>query len=813
MSALNDVTRGILTKLKDLLTSTDDTIDIAVGQTTSISTVPYGYLAVQVEALLTKLNSLVGSYQAMGVAEFNALRKQRIRVGSGSGFANHGKHLVHGRNVNQGMFVGGGAQWAVNKLFLGRQDTDGFGFSRIWNPVVECNGVQHSLMHVNSRDDDIAVSFLLPPAPDGTKTYDSATGLVVTHSSSTIAFASETETNKVITSRQDYVFLESFHEKISDKGVVYPLGNVQYGASTWEGISLLNTVVAQGYSGFGEWDADTKGYGVIWSTLSEEDKVKFLQDPDNNIYSDNGELIQVRYRIRVIEGLGDEWDSVDVPSSFEGTYMEHTKNASLNRVMSQGSNTVPFDLGIISGRGFLTPNNTYSAGDIGTWSIGSNTNSHAGIFALPIALVQRRNQGAYHPSFNPEGTSMTWNASGSFPREWSHGDGKVINNTADCFDYELGGSTAERTRKVPTEEFSSSYNGSVGSVFVGRPDYKFYDAIYASDVQDLRMSSKKLPLTEIREKYKRMTNAAEVRGFEGVPFTNVYEQTNSDAVDSVGTLNLDIPSTSEVTLGDSVYSFNISNGWQKGYVTNIPTITRITCEPYDITTPWGRTQGAAMVIVEYKQTNKQANPTWADIIGDPANIAATFPNGVEGQWIPQIPDGTNPPQSLHRKSLSSGVSAGVGERTVDQGDTWISTNLTIDGTANEVTNVNSPTGSVWLLHYETQAHFTSDDVNITQLTDWSPVYATNNHKDARLTSSLIGEIATGSDPSEELSITKIVSDVVSHTPETLTPVVKYSTAIGVKEGVAYLLFNCDDTGVIDGSNIKSTALPYFIKEA
>jgi hypothetical protein len=59
MSALNDVTRGILTKLKDLLTSTDETIDIAVGQTTSISTVPYQYLINQLQAAIANNQALI----------------------------------------------------------------------------------------------------------------------------------------------------------------------------------------------------------------------------------------------------------------------------------------------------------------------------------------------------------------------------------------------------------------------------------------------------------------------------------------------------------------------------------------------------------------------------------------------------------------------------------------------------------------------------------------------------------------------------------------------------------------------------------
>jgi hypothetical protein len=58
MTALNDVTRGILLKLEDLLTATSPTLDVRVGTSATISTVPYGYLADQVQANIDSLNAL-----------------------------------------------------------------------------------------------------------------------------------------------------------------------------------------------------------------------------------------------------------------------------------------------------------------------------------------------------------------------------------------------------------------------------------------------------------------------------------------------------------------------------------------------------------------------------------------------------------------------------------------------------------------------------------------------------------------------------------------------------------------------------------
>jgi Concanavalin A-like lectin/glucanases superfamily len=69
MSALNDVTRGILTKLKDLLTATTPTIDIAVGQTSSITTVPYQYLIDQLQAAIANNAQLISDEVAASLAK------------------------------------------------------------------------------------------------------------------------------------------------------------------------------------------------------------------------------------------------------------------------------------------------------------------------------------------------------------------------------------------------------------------------------------------------------------------------------------------------------------------------------------------------------------------------------------------------------------------------------------------------------------------------------------------------------------------------------------------------------------------------
>lgn len=825
MTSLNDVTRGILTKLKDLLTATTPTLDIAVGQTTSIETVPYGYLTNQVTALISQLNGLMGSVQARTKSEFFTLAAQNVL----SGFAEWGKSQNHNpiASVNEGMWA---AYTSPNTIRMGRSFEDKSGVSVSDYPIVTANGVEHHINLVGQGCDPIYNNIVInfPPAPDGLDKSD-GTGRFVDLAAAIVAGG--TSLSASILSRKDFAFIEPFHEKISDKDVVYPLGNVQYGKSTWKGVALSNTRVDQRYSALGEWDAVTRGYGVTWSTLTDEQKALFVQDHKNKIYSDDGELVQARYRIRVVAGLGDSWQSVGLEATNTPVRYSPSK-----RVKPQGKQ-VSILGGDLSDYGYLAGERHYGwfvgkgsserkytsekqGSVLGLYSALSTNRAGTSLGALngddfyghngechliPIALVQRRNQGGYHKHLNKFGTKpyRFSSVNPSFTGGW-HVAGVNMQSTSDCFDL-------KNQIDASAGDFGpSDYGGNVGTSS-GRKDGKFYDAIDSSDVFDLRMSSRKKPVEELYYNYKRKAISGELRGFEGVPFTRFYITSLDDSgtgskisIAGSGIASKYTPNTTVYLLrGNVIEPYTASDsvsGDDAFYLTvNVTAREEITG-----------------VVLTEKQIHQQANPTWTNIIGEISHIVALFTTsdskfygaeGLEGEWIPVISDGTYHSFPYSRKVLSATVDNTWSD---DDGVTFSTGGSTVDKSNHVYSNFTA--NRVRFSFYETQAHFTQNTTGITQLTNWSPVYATNNNADAILTSSLSSKIATGTDPSEELAITKIASDVISHTPETLTPVVKYSTAIGVKDSVAYLLFNCDDAGVIDGSNIRATALPYFINE-
>ncbi|NQY65821.1 MAG: hypothetical protein HRT38_19430, partial [Alteromonadaceae bacterium] len=482
----------------------------------------------------------------------------------------------------------------------------------------------------------------------------------------------------------------------------------------------------------------------------------------------------MRYRVRVVKGRGNDWRL-----NYSGTVLPDGSNTA-QRLWARGSSVTAVDLGSASSTNpyfSLTPIVHKGLGHYGIYSPENNTDhAHNGLcFAVPIALVPRLNKGAGHP-LNTEGCGM-WGSTinNDFAFHWYDDDANnnhAKNTVSDCF----AGITSN------TNALGNIAGGNSGR---WNMDGKFHDAIYASDVQDLRMSAKRLPLAEIREKAKRKAIAGEIRGFERVPFTRMILDTTVTNTASFGRLGL-ADNTGIPPLGNQhrdYWLFNraqnklcmlslvasssgdITNNNAAGYTLYLR--ARSTVEINDFNYPDLYTAGniipahtgssgaantsafadvgdaVSLFSLTYKSDHKSANPTRTDIIGSPENIAATFPNGVEGQWIPQIPDGTTKTYKFNRKvtTMHTLVYANDVVTAID----WINlTTPTFDVAPNSVTSPISST-AVWLYNYETQAHFTEEVVWHSELLDLGGVWATNDSDllDGNLlASTLINKVGT-----------------------------------------------------------------------
>ena len=114
-----------------------------------------------------------------------------------------------------------------------------------------------------------------------------------------------TEVPLVLT-RTDLVQLIVFHEKVSDKDFVYPLGNIQYRGADTDNLSGISEGSFDGYttySLFGSYQSEgaVVGKGYVWSSLTDTEKQLFSSNPFNNLYMKGEDLYQVRYKINVIK--------------------------------------------------------------------------------------------------------------------------------------------------------------------------------------------------------------------------------------------------------------------------------------------------------------------------------------------------------------------------------------------------------------------------------------------------------------------------------------------------------------------------------
>jgi hypothetical protein len=316
-------------------------------------------------------------------------------------------------------------------------------------------------------------------------------------------------------SRQDLVFLETWHEDVSEKDIVYPYGNIQYRGTDRDGLSGIGEGTFDGYdtySLFGEWQesSDLIGLGYKWSDLSNEDKLKFAGNKDNNIYKDGDNIIQVRYRVRVVKGIGNSAYNID------GTNVDYASgspmfNSYFNRyIQVQGKNTIP-DSYIDDDYSYL-PANTPWTGQKRGHQIGcyAARNDNYGIERfdqtarmIPLAIFNRKNQGAYDPLYNPEGCGTFSDDKQWFETTDSH------NNLIDCF--------------------NNAKNGDATvSAISGRPDGLFFDGVSGYDITDLRMDAKKIENidTLLGTTYRKALNG-DLRGNDA-PFNMIKMETYSN---------------------------------------------------------------------------------------------------------------------------------------------------------------------------------------------------------------------------------------------------------------------------------------------
>lgn len=266
----------------------------------------------------------------------------------------------------------------------------------------------------------------------------------------------------------------------------------------------------------------TIGKGWKLSELTDEERTKIFRNADHNLYYDGETLVQVRYRTRVSA------------LNLFNNYFKGTSNYMSEGLRFQGSS--PITSRIV----------TREVGEYGSEGIGANDNSKAGqpiletiqqfagdklvissspnsllykegklyddalftveepttlsyngyVYAIPVSIINRRNQGVYHPEFNENGTGFFIN--GIYVSEDKEdfvddisGFTLVDENAATLETASVGRDRKAKFKVMLEWLFSTNYKagGSMVSRTTYRPDGLLYDEINTRDIIDLRIDA------------------------------------------------------------------------------------------------------------------------------------------------------------------------------------------------------------------------------------------------------------------------------------------------------------------------------------
>jgi len=635
-------------------------------------------------------------------------------------------------------------------------------------------GVLTTIADLSRYNNDKPNQVKLPPAEDGTRTYDINTGVTTSHATPEIAFSSETETTKVVTERVDMWGFEAFLREIShDDPFVYANGIIQSLAMNISGVpTSVDTVRPDSYFSWYEGDLASKGKGVNWYTVSPANKVKIAKDPKNNIYFDDsdGKFYQWCIRGRSFSGTGNgDWKHIN------GPLLAYSISNPVLRVRAQGVLDSAPELG--SGAPYYYNNRHEIASELvsgifqskNTDGLKPALSSGGDAYFMVCGTVNRLNKGAYHPSFNPLGAARFKNTSNEGGNPWFSSSITRPTQASMCFTSAVSGGAGKEPSPSSGSIFASS------DAYSGRPDQKVYDAIYASGqggvCRDMRYSAWGLKARDFyttdlkvksgeyrgREKLKRVkyiqsglkiTRVGSPSGYiylwqdnEGVPSPSWF--VSGDYKN--GRLYTIEDSTMDIVRIDDFYQL-----YESG-VDNGSWAVRLLDTAYSASTSLESNSRYSYHVVFEDEVDCSLSSSYQaiEVFGEPKIIAECpdLKNGWVGTWNPREPNG-NLRYALNKKALK-GYAA---QFTTDKGMTWQSTSsaYNLETVKNDVGHPLFAKGSVIVLNYLTKARMLENSSNMPILPPFDGlgrVFVNTNHEvkeGALLSYSLTQRVTTDS---------------------------------------------------------------------
>ncbi|MBY7931767.1 hypothetical protein KW447_12280 [Vibrio fluvialis] len=526
-------------------------------------------------------------------------------------------------------------------------------------------------------------------------------------------------TNQVVTDRVDMTGLEIFAEEVKN-GEIFPVCIQNLNSNVIAGVPMRLSTRPKSY--FQVYDGQYPDNAVNnafycwdWTALTTAQKAQVADYLKGAAFVNSaGNMVQWRVRNRSFAGAGNgDWERLSSIGSAGFQF------ANASRVASQGCR----DLASAYTLGTAT-DYTQSSSGLSKYSevglVGARAGNGSGYgdecYFYVIATVPRLNQGAHHPELNPMGARRP-RIEGVGTNFW-HGLDSSVFSKKYCF-------MAQANGIVPIG-FNSS-TGDISSAISGRPDGKFYDAIYPSGqggVIDHRLkygawdASSYEQAAVVREEVKN----GMYRGRESLVHTEildcrVYANSSSTRIyleDPL--LRKYVNTASDITSLVDIYLENSSGKWVKSsFVYAYSSDPRFYVSGENL--PVKLTGDTVRIVFTHKnlliseRITVEGNFSFTDVIGDPANIlqCSALKDGWLGTWVPVIPDGVSKEFPLTRKDVSGNPE---GVQTIDSGSTWtVNSFVTFDPTKNSC-QASWELGLVLICNYTASAKQTENSYNL-----------------------------------------------------------------------------------------------------
>lgn len=474
-----------------------------------------------------------------GRNQVDALSTARKAITTGSGFLEFGGRIKSNKTINRSMLANDGVPRIAGIIGSGDTAVKKFWFENFF--LLNANGYNEENLDPSSGEiSEVLINGITIKLKGTLPNSQSLTN------SKLMALNLPKAPNTVgELYRDEIVFLEVWREDITETGYVFPYGNVQYTGEDADGIV---TTQFNGEVGYCEsFDGDSiivnevdengtvtttekpKGRGWIWKNLKAAYKNMIAANYQHNLFVDGDKLVQIRYRVRVAKFAKNPATPLTTT-----TVLGYTNdNDATTSIKAQGKlgtlNTSDTNYTILAP---YHVDNVHSLN--GTYSTEYTTDlSHDGfVYALPLAVVSRRNTGVFDTIFNPNG-SARFRDGLRLVADYDASDDIIGFALMDKENATLAssttGSTWEAKYKIMMQwlfdrtTILAAYNndkgfvigGDMNSGISGRYDGLYYDEVNEIDVKDLRIDiNKQLDLAYVLEQEFNKFILGEQRGWE-----------------------------------------------------------------------------------------------------------------------------------------------------------------------------------------------------------------------------------------------------------------------------------------------------------